>query len=1058
MQSHPERELQSTAPRHNAPILLLHPLPFLLFLYTLCFFFRSPEPPRAFRPLDNQSPPSTPLPSPPPSSASAPETPKLPSSTNTPDPPPFFPSYPASPPPPPPPVATFISYPANISSLAIPQTPRQKPNSSAKLVGVTVAAILSAVAFVGVSAFVYCRWRGRRRYSDDEKVIRSESNLRLFSDNVETGNTSRKVRHTSSASSEFLYLGTVVDSRGIGDDRGLADSRGNDNGGGGNLDPRRMDSPELQPLPPLARQASGQQNGQERYDVRSTTTADEDEEEFYSPKGSLGGRDSSSATGSGSRRAFVANAGENIGGRSSDSGSTSFSSTSGSPDRSHSASLSPPVSLSPKRSQSKSPETTVAQINQVESPALSPVYNNNQHAQSSLPSSSSTPENAFARDGQSPLLSPLSLSPNRALQKSSNMSSPRLSNAVSEGVEKNVGASPRLSNASYQSTKSVSSSSAFSLPSSPEKAWERSFDQSPRISSFSDRYRQSPLSLSSRPLSPTLLSSPETELCKIPVQDFTPQRKRWEIPILSTAVAQPPPVSAPPPPPPPPPPEHHRKQWEIPSLSTATDQSVSRPPELIPPSRPFVLQNASMKVSPVELPSSSQNSGEVDEAQKPKLKPLHWDKVRASSGREMVWDHLRTSSFKLNEEMIETLFVNAPKNCTPRPGLCQQSEEDRILDPKKSQNISILLRALNVTIEEVCEALLEGTADTLGSELLESLLKMAPSKEEERKLREYKDDSLTKLGPAEKFLKAVLDIPFAFKRVEAMLYIANFESEVEYLRKSFGVLEAACEELKNSRMFLKLLEAVLKTGNRMNVGTNRGDALAFKLDTLLKLVDVKGADGKTSLLHFVVQEIIRIEGARISGTNQTPNPSPIEDAKCRKLGLQVVSSLSSELANVKKAAAMDSDVLIGEVSKLSQGLKNVNGVLQLTETAKLDDESSQKFSESMNKFMRMAAEEILKVEGQERVALSLVKELTEYFHGDSAKEEAHPFRIFMVVRDFLTVLDRVCKEVSMINERTMVSSGHKFPVPVNPTLPPGLHGKETMQICSSSSDEDNSSP
>lgn len=82
-----------------------------------------------------------------------------------------------------------------------------------------------------------------------------------------------------------------------------------------------------------------------------------------------------------------------------------------------------------------------------------------------------------------------------------------------------------------------------------------------------------------------------------------------------------------------------------------------------------------------------------------------------------------------------------------------------------------------------------GNEDTLGTELLESLLKMAPSKEEERKLKDYKDDSPVKLGPAEKFLKAVLDIPFAFKRVDAMLYIANFESEVEYLKKSFQTLE-----------------------------------------------------------------------------------------------------------------------------------------------------------------------------------------------------------------------------------------------------------------------------
>ena len=37
------------------------------------------------------------------------------------------------------------------------------------------------------------------------------------------------------------------------------------------------------------------------------------------------------------------------------------------------------------------------------------------------------------------------------------------------------------------------------------------------------------------------------------------------------------------------------------------------------------------------------------------------------------------------------------------------NQENRVLDPKKSQNIAILLRALNVTVDEVCEALLEGT-------------------------------------------------------------------------------------------------------------------------------------------------------------------------------------------------------------------------------------------------------------------------------------------------------------------------------------------------------------
>ena len=76
----------------------------------------------------------------------------------------------------------------------------------------------------------------------------------------------------------------------------------------------------------------------------------------------------------------------------------------------------------------------------------------------------------------------------------------------------------------------------------------------------------------------------------------------------------------------------------------------------------------------------------------------------------------------------------------------------------------------------------------MGSELLETLVKMAPTKEEELKLRDFNGD-LSKLGSAERFLKAVLDIPFAFKRVDAMLYRANFETEINYLRKSFETLE-----------------------------------------------------------------------------------------------------------------------------------------------------------------------------------------------------------------------------------------------------------------------------
>lgn len=62
---------------------------------------------------------------------------------------------------------------------------------------------------------------------------------------------------------------------------------------------------------------------------------------------------------------------------------------------------------------------------------------------------------------------------------------------------------------------------------------------------------------------------------------------------------------------------------------------------------------------------------------------------------------------------METLFGfnsanSVPKEATRKSVLPPVEKENRVLDPKKSQNIAILLRALNVTRDEVIEALQDG--------------------------------------------------------------------------------------------------------------------------------------------------------------------------------------------------------------------------------------------------------------------------------------------------------------------------------------------------------------
>jgi hypothetical protein len=165
----------------------------------------------------------------------------------------------------------------------------------------------------------------------------------------------------------------------------------------------------------------------------------------------------------------------------------------------------------------------------------------------------------------------------------------------------------------------------------------------------------------------------------------------------------------------------------------------------------------------------------------------------------------------------------------------------------------------------------------------------------------------------------------------------------------------------SSKLFLKLLEAVLKTGNRMNVGTARGGAMAFKLDTLLKLADVKGTDGKTTLLHFVVQEMVR---------SQKPPPARAAE------GPDIVAGLAAELTNVRKTATVDLDVLTTSVSSLSHGLSRIKALVGTDQLA-AGDEKGQRFVAFMAPFVSQAEEVIRELEwGEtEREARVRLKEM-----------------------------------------------------------------------------------
>uniref|UniRef100_A0A1D1Y9M7 Formin-like protein n=1 Tax=Anthurium amnicola TaxID=1678845 RepID=A0A1D1Y9M7_9ARAE len=545
------------------------------------------------------------------------------------------------------------------------------------------------------------------------------------------------------------------------------------------------------------------------------------------------------------------------------------------------------------------------------------------------------------------------------------------------------------------------------------------------------------------------------------------------------------PIVAPAPRPPPPPPPVMPPPMRLstppppnPPLPPLTGKPGPRPPP--PPKgafgpRPPQASSSSGRVPPPlgQKHSRKNYSGEEtnDDTPKTKLKPFFWDKVLANPDQSMVWHQINSGSFQFNEEMIETLFGYAD-NKQKIAGKKQSATNEltpqyvQILDPKKSQNLAILLRALNVTTGEVYDALMEG--NELPTELLQTLLKMSPTTDEELKLHLYSGD-ISQLGPAERFLKTLVDIPFAFKRLDALLFMISLEEDASNIKDDLATVEAACKELKSSRLFKKLLEAVIKIGNRMNDGTYRGGAQAFKLDTLLKLSDVKGIDGKTTLLHFVVQEIIRSEGMRaereakgkgsisslatISSLNSDDygdgSPCAAGDHYC-DLGLKVVASLTNELENVKNAALLDADSLTNMVGNLGKGLLKIKEFLN-KDMRSMEEDSG--FHRSLKGFVEHAEVQITSLVEEEKMVGLLVKSTTDFFHGSTGRDEG--LRLFVIVRDFLGMLDKTCKEVRNAPRRVPKTSEHrdtsKMPLPASRQLPfPAIRGRH---LDSSSSDD-----
>ncbi|XP_058081412.1 formin-like protein 4 [Magnolia sinica] len=553
---------------------------------------------------------------------------------------------------------------------------------------------------------------------------------------------------------------------------------------------------------------------------------------------------------------------------------------------------------------------------------------------------------------------------------------------------------------------------------------------------------------------------------------------------IPAAPLPPPPIiekknPVPPPPPPipakknsipPPPPPIPAKKIPVPPPVLPRAGSSKRPP--VPPMgwKGKASSSKTSEASPLE-------SSKEKVANQTKLKPLHWDKVTANAEHSMVWDKIGGGSFRFDDDLMEALFGYVASNRKPADQSNNSTNPSRssnpnppaqtfLLDPRKSQNIAIVLRSLAISRQEILDSLLDGQG--LHTDALEKLTKIAPNKEEETNILSFSGNP-SKLADAESFLFHLFQtVPSPFLRLDAMLFHSTYDVEILHLKQSLQALESACKELRTRGLFLKLLEAVLKAGNRMNAGTARGNAHAFNLAALRKLSDVKSTDGKTTLLHFVVEEVVRSEGKRcvvnrnhsLSRSASNSSPSNLMGKEEREkeyimLGLPMVGGLSAEFSNVKKAAVIDYDGFITTGSSL---VKHVSSIRQFLAGQQVNGEGGG-FVREMKGFLETAEEELKVVKAEEARVMDLIIRTTEYYQAGASKEKgAYPLQLFVIVNDFLGMVDQVCVDIARSQQQKKKAVGGVLTQPESskrvPMRFPNLPAHFLSKTSSSSDSED----
>ncbi|EMS53148.1 Formin-like protein 7 [Triticum urartu] len=411
-------------------------------------------------------------------------------------------------------------------------------------------------------------------------------------------------------------------------------------------------------------------------------------------------------------------------------------------------------------------------------------------------------------------------------------------------------------------------------------------------------------------------------------------------------------VTRPPPPPPGPPPKNSSNS--LPSKGTVV--SAAPPP---PPTLSFGAKGRSAVRS-----KSPRGLRANQPSKRTPLKPLHWVKVsRATQGS--LWadtqksdEASRTPEIDLSE--LESLFsVSMPsmdaKRTRQRPPVASKQEKVHLIDLQRSKNCEIMLRNIKMPLPDLMASVLTLDDSIVDGDQVDYLIKFCPTKEEMELLKGY-TGSKDNLGKCEQFFLEMMKVPRVESKLRILSFKIKFLTQVADVKNNLNTINDVAEEVRNSDKLKRVMQTILSLGNALNQGTARGSAVGFRLDSLLKLIDIRARNNKMTLMHYL----------------------------CKVLAgkLPEVLDFVKDLAHLEPATKIQLKDLAEEMQAITKGLEKVEQELA---TSEKDGPVSETFYKKLKEFLADAQAEGRSLASLYSTAGKSADSLAHYFGEDPVR-------------------------------------------------------------------------